>query len=143
MNPEQKRLLLESWPPIVADGDRLATLFYERLFELDPDARPLFEKTDMAVQRKKFLDMLGEIAKVIDTPDALVPDVVSLARRHATYGVAASQYATVGQALVWMLEEGLRDDFSDDVRKAWADAYRFVAALMQRTSGGAAAHSPA
>jgi hemoglobin-like flavoprotein len=135
---EQRRLLLDSWAPIAADGDRLAALFYERLFELDPAARQLFAETDMVVQRKKFLDMLGEIVNVIDQPDSLVPDVVSLARRHVDYGVEASQYATVGQALVWMLEEGLRDDFSDDVRRAWADAYRFVAALMQRTAGGAA-----
>ena len=138
MTSEQRDLIRQSWGPIAADGDRLSTFFYERLFELDPDARALFAKTDMTLQRKKFIDMLGEIVKVIDDMDALVPDVVGLARRHVTYGVHSSQYASVGQALSWMLEEGLRDDFSDEVRRAWADAYRFVAALMQRTAGGAA-----
>ena len=142
MTPEQRDLLKQSWPPIAADADRLASVFYDRLFELDPDARALFARTDMTVQRKKFLDMLGEIVNVIDDTDRLVPDVVGLARRHATYGVDASQYATVGQALVWMLEEGLGDAFSDDVRRAWADAYRFVAALMQRTAAGAASSGP-
>ena len=132
MTPEQRDLLEQSWAPIVADGDRLSTLFYERLFELDPAARALFANTDMAVQRTKFLAMLGEIVRVIDDYDAVVPDVVGLARRHVGYGVDATQYATVGQALISMLEEGLRDDFSDDIRRAWADAYRFVAALMQR-----------
>ena len=142
MTPEQRELLRQSWPPIAADADRLSAVFYDRLFELDPDARALFAKTDMTVQRKKFLDMLGEIVKVIDDTDQLVPSVVGLARRHVTYGVEPAQYATVGQALVWMLEEGLGDGFSDDVRRAWADAYRFVAALMHRTAAGAASSGP-
>ena len=141
MTPEQRDLLKQSWGPIAADGDRLSSVFYDRLFELDPDARALFASTDMTAQRQKFLAMLGDIVKVIDDSEVLVPDVVALARRHVGYGVQASHYATAGQALLWMLEEGLGDDFSDDVRRAWADAYRFVAALMQRTSGGAAVHS--
>ena len=140
MTPEQRDLLRQSWPPIAADADRLSRVFYDRLFELDPDAAALFADTNMTIQRKKFLDMLGESVKLIDEADKLVPDVIGLARRHVTYGVEPSHYATAGQALAWMLEEGLGDAFSDDVRRAWADAYRFVAALMQRTSGGHAAH---
>ena len=138
MTPEQRELLQKSWGSIAADGDRRATIFYERLFEHDPSVQPLFANTDMTVQRKKFMDMLGEVARIIDNTDAVVPTAVSLARRHVWYGVESAQYASVGQALIWMLEEGLGDQFSDDVRRAWADAYRFVAALMQRTAGAAA-----
>jgi len=132
--PEQRLLLQESWATIAKDGDRLATLFYERLFELDPSIRPMFAKTDMVAQRRKFLQMLGDILRVIDYPDALFPEAVGLARRHVGYGVVSSHYETVGQALVWMLEEGLGDAFSGEVRRAWSDAYRFVSALMQRAT---------
>jgi hemoglobin-like flavoprotein len=141
VTPEQRQLLQKSWATLDVESNRLAELFYNRLFELDPSVQPLFANTDMAVQRKKFMDMLGEIVKVVDNTDAVVPTVVSLARRHAWYGVESPHYESVGQALIWMLEEGLGDEFSDDVRRAWADAYRFVAALMQRTTGGTAAQS--
>ena len=134
VNAEQRQLLQDSWQTIAADGDRLATLFYDRLFELDPSIQPLFAKTDMAALRGKFLQMLGDMLRVIDNPDALFPEAVGLARRHVGYGVVSSHYESVGQALVWMLEEGLGDTFSGDVRRAWSDAYRFISVLMQRTT---------
>ena len=47
----------------------------------------------------------------------------ALGRRHAGYGVRPEHYDTVGAALLWTLEQGLGDAFTDDVRAAWAEAY--------------------
>ena len=37
MTPERRQLLEQSWPKIQRDADRLAALFYARLFELAPE----------------------------------------------------------------------------------------------------------
>lgn len=133
MTPEQRQLLQESWAQIEPRGDELAAVFYERLFALDPRTRSLFATTDMTVQREKFILMLGEIVRVLDDPDGLVPGVAALGRRHAGYGVSEGDYDTVGQALIWMFERGLEDRFDASVRAAWVEGYRLLSSVMQRS----------
>ena len=136
MTPEQRLLLQRSWAVVEQRGDELATVFYERLFELDPKARALFAATDMPAQRAKFIAMLGAIVRVLDDPEHLVPGAITLGRRHAGYGVRPADYETVGQALLWMFEHALGADFDEPVRIAWGEGYRMLDALMQRAGGG-------
>ena len=46
------------------------------------------------------------------------------------YGVKAEDYKKVGDALLWTLEQGLGDAFSEDVRQAWVRTYDMVARVM-------------
>jgi hemoglobin-like flavoprotein len=55
----------------------------------------------------------------LDDLDAVLPSVRELARRHVTYGVQPAHNDTVGAALLWTLERGLGDTFTDEVRVAW------------------------
>ncbi len=52
MTPKQIELIRASWTSVEPIQDVAATLFYDRLFELDPTLRRLFRRTDMAQQRK-------------------------------------------------------------------------------------------
>ena len=45
-------------------------------------------------------------------------------------GVQKEHYATVGAALLWTLEQGLGDDFSEDVNEAWTVVYRLLSSAM-------------
>ena len=54
MTPEQVGLIKESWAQVLPISDKAAELFYGKLFELDPDIKPLF-KGDMEEQGKKLL----------------------------------------------------------------------------------------
>jgi len=49
---------------------------------------------------------------------------------HAGYGVIESDYATVGAALLWTLEQGLGPAFTPDVKDAWTAAYRILSGTM-------------
>jgi hemoglobin-like flavoprotein len=53
-----------------------------------------------------------------------------LGQRHAGYGVKEQDYETVGQALLWTLEQGLGAGFTPDVREAWTTLYQLVAGVM-------------
>ena len=130
MTPTQIELIRTSWAAVEPIADVAATLFYERLFEMDPAVRRLFRKTDMAAQRKNLMQTLTVVVKGIDRLDHLVPAVQALGRRHAGYGVRPEHYDTVGAALLWTLEQGLGDAFTDDVHAAWAEAYGTLAAVM-------------
>jgi nitric oxide dioxygenase len=129
MTPEQVQLVKSSFARIASIQDRAAALFYRRLFELDPDLRPLF-RGDMAAQGAKLMAALGGAIASLDQMASVLPSVRKLGRRHADYGVRPEHYATVGQALIWTLEQGLGADFTPATRRAWIDAYAGLAWVM-------------
>jgi truncated hemoglobin YjbI len=58
MKAETIQLVQSSWSIVVPIKDVAATLFYQRLFELDPSLRDLFPE-DLAEQKRKLMAMLG------------------------------------------------------------------------------------
>jgi len=129
----QKELVQTSFAQVRTIADAAAALFYGRLFELDPTLRPLF-KGDLKEQGRKLMDMLTLAVKGLDRPDTLLPALAALGRRHAGYGVNKHDYETVGEALIWTLEQGLGPSFTPDVREAWEAVYGFVAGAMREAT---------
>lgn len=132
MRSETERLVRESWTLFEPVAEESARFFYDKLFELDPDARPLFARTDMEAQGRKLMQMFAEIVRILDRPDALVNEVADLGRRHVHYGVRDHEYDSVGTALLWTLDRGLGPAFTPEVRNAWTEAYLLVAEVARR-----------
>jgi hemoglobin-like flavoprotein len=140
MNPRQIELVQTSFAKVVPIAGVAADLFYNRLFELDPSLRRMF-KGDLTEQKQKLMQMLTVVVRGLKRLDELVPAVQQLGRRHGTYGVQNSHYATVAAALLWTLEQGLGPDFTPEVKEAWVAAYTILATTMQvaATEGALAA----
>jgi hemoglobin-like flavoprotein len=134
----QKTLVQNSFANIATIADDAASLFYVKLFELDPSLRPMF-RGDMAEQRKKLMQMITAAVKGLDRLEQLVPVVQDLGRRHARYGVAEAHYDTVGAALLWTLEMGLGNTFTSEMKEAWTAVYTLLATTMKDAAREAAA----
>lgn len=141
MDVRAKQLVQESWMQVEPIADTAATLFYDKLFELDPALRPLFPSTDLREQKKKLMQTLTVAVRGLYRLDELTPALEALGRRHAGYHVKDEHYATVGQALLWTLEQGLGPSFTAEVRDAWVETYEMVASVMQRAGREAVAGS--
>jgi hemoglobin-like flavoprotein len=139
VTPRQQTLIRESWAQVAPIADAAATIFYDRLFELDPSLRRLFSRTDMAGQRRNLMQTLAVVVASIDRLESIVPAVEALGRRHAGYGVEAAHFETVGQALLDTLAVGLGEGFTAEVRDAWATAYGILAGVMQSAAAEIAA----
>lgn len=137
MTPEQVGLIKESWAQVLPISDKAAELFYGKLFELDPDIKPLF-KGDMEEQGKKLMKMINTAVNGLDRLDEIVPAVQQLGARHVAYGVKDEHYDTVGSALLWTLEAGLGDAFTEDTKEAWAAVYGLLADTMKAAAAEAA-----
>lgn len=116
--------------------DQAALIFYDRLFELDPSLQSLF-RSPRDAQAQKLAQALAIVVKGLEQPQQLRGAIEALGRRHAGYGVRREHYATVGEALIWTLEQGLGPSFTPDVRSAWVDAYGWLAFVMQEAAGQA------
>jgi hemoglobin-like flavoprotein len=129
MTPEQETLVQTSFAKLAPIADAAATLFYEDLFRRDPALRSLF-KADMAEQRRKLMAMLATAVAHVHDWDKISAQVAALGRRHVAYGVKPADYDTVGAALMATLETGLGDEFTENVRDAWAACIAKVAGEM-------------
>ena len=114
-----------------------AVMFYERLFELDPSLRGLFRSSREA-QAQKLAQALTVVVKGLEHPAQLRGAIEALGRRHAGYGVRDGHYTTVGEALIWTLEQGLGAAFTPEVRAAWVDAYGWLAFVMREAAAAGA-----
>src|SRR5215467_14189797 len=103
MTPRQVALVQESFAKIVPIREQAAALFYNRLFAIDPNTRPLF-RGDMKSQGAKLMAAIGAVVKSLDRIEIMLDELRSLAQRHDRYGVRDEHYASVGAALLWTLE---------------------------------------
>ena len=132
-----QRLVRTTFAKIEPIAEAAAELFYNKLFELDPALRPLF-KGDMKEQGRKLMGTLKVVVATLDNPAKLVPAVKILGQRHKGYGVQPAHYATVAQALLWTLEQGLEGDFTPEVKQAWTNVYTLLAETMIAAAAGEA-----
>lgn len=130
MTPEMIEHVQNSWEKVKPISETAATLFYGRLFELDPSLEKLFSG-DMEEQGKKLMTMLGTAVAGLRNLEAIVPAVEALGKRHVGYGVEAAHYETVGAALIWTLSQGLGEAFTDEVEAAWVETYNTLATTMK------------
>lgn len=129
MTPEKIDLVQSSFKKVVPIAGTAADLFYDRLFEIAPEVRPLFPQ-DMKDQKMKLMAMLGTAVGNLHQLETILPAVKALGERHKGYGVTAAHYAPVGAALLWTLEKGLGDDFTPEVKAAWTETYTALAGVM-------------
>jgi hemoglobin-like flavoprotein len=137
MTPQQITLIQNSFARVRPIAATVARLFYHRLFELDPSLQRLFHD-DMPAQGRKLMTMLGFIVAGLHRPEAIIPTVQELGRRHADYGVQEDHYTTVGAAWLWTLRHGLGTQFTPAVEAAWVEAYRWLADTMQAAAAESA-----
>ncbi|RYD91848.1 MAG: hypothetical protein EOP50_13600 [Sphingobacteriales bacterium] len=130
MNAHQITLVKESWLSVAAiDQLVVGNLFYNRLFELDPQLRPMF-RSPLPEQSKKLLTMLNYVIRKLDALDEIIAEVRKLAQRHVHYGTKPEHYNVVGSALVWTLEQGLGEAWTEELQEAWIAVYTVLAGAM-------------
>jgi hemoglobin-like flavoprotein len=130
MTDEQIQIVKKSWkkfrgvnPAVVGD------LFYSKLFIDNPSLRKMFP-SDMEKQYEKLIDMLNAIVIRLDKLQEMSVEIQAMAQRHVGYGVKPAHYKLVGNALLWTLEKGLGDDWTQDVKAAWTACYTLLADTM-------------
>ena len=130
VNERDIEIVRSDWEKVELMADTAATLLYDRLFALDPDIRLLFPP-DLEEQKLKVIRMLGAAIYGLSDPEVLIPILHLLGRKHFAFGVRARDYATLADALLWTLRQGLGDAFDAEHEAAWKSVYAELAEHMQ------------
>lgn len=116
---------------------QIAHLFFDRLFELDPELRPLFNYVDTEEQGERVLRMLALIVNTLQDVKAFDSTMKAMGQRHVGYGVKKEHYQTFGDALLWALDKSLGDAFTPAMHEAWRTAYTLMASTAIDTQDDA------
>ena len=130
MTPEQIEIVQQTFAEVASLGERATLLFYERLFEIAPEVRPLFAD-DLTEQSRKLFATLRVAVIGLRDSDEIMGVLQQLGLLHAhEHRVRPEHYAPVGEALLWTLEQALGPDFTAEAREAWAETYQLIATTM-------------
>jgi nitric oxide dioxygenase len=138
MTPRQIELVKSTWQLAAPNADVVGPLFYETLFELAPEVKPMFSRTTVPEQSKKLLSMLSYVISKLDSLEDILEEITKLAQRHVKYGVQDMHYSYVGAALLMTLEKGLGNAWNDEVKDAWATCFGMLSSAMMSAGGSAA-----
>ena len=142
LTADEKQMIVGSYRLIAPISETVGDLFYQRLFETQPQYRGLFPK-DMSKQKRKLTTMLAFIARCLDWTEgqwrqSIRPDedlflvVLALGRRHhVLYKIPDDAYGPVGASLFWALEQGLGEAYTKELHQAWSKLYTVLATSMQ------------
>jgi hemoglobin-like flavoprotein len=129
MTSDQVQLVQQSFAKVAPISEAAAVIFYDRLFEVAPQVKPMFP-TDMTEQRKKLMATLAVVVGGLGNLESILPAASALATRHVGYGAKAEHYPVVGAALLWTLEKGLGEGWTPEVADAWTAAYGTLSGYM-------------
>jgi len=135
VNAAQQEIVRTTFAKLAVMPEVAGALFYQRLFDLNPEVRPLF-KNDMRIQGVKLMTMLAMVVFNLHEPGRVLPAIRDLGVRHIGYGVKLEDYDALLEALLWALEQALGEDFTPAVRDAWAVCYDELAGEMKAAATG-------
>lgn len=124
------KLLEESFGKVAPQANEFVSSFYNNLFTDYPAAKPLFEHTNMAKQQAMLLDSLVFVVENLRQPGALTGALKGLGARHVKYGALPAHYPLVGNSLLKTFGQYLGDDWTEDTKQAWVEAYGLITNVM-------------
>lgn len=119
----------------VTDRAAMGAVFYDKLFTDHPNLRRMFP-VDMTLQHQKLVDMLFSIVAHLDKADNFRPLLIAMGKRHLVYGVKPFHYRMVGAALLFMLQQFLKNDYTRETKQAWLACFEEVSEIMQHGKTG-------
>jgi len=84
----------------------------------------------MRQQGAKLIQVIDAAVNALSRLDRIGPLMQVIGRRYADRGVDDHHFGMVGDALLWTLDKGLGDEFTPEVRDAWATVYGELVAAM-------------
>lgn len=123
-------VLEQSFAKIRPYVDQLGASFYENLFAVYPEAKPLFAHTDMRQQEKRLADLLVMAIDNMHDPEELRKIFKRLGARHVRYGAMPKHYPIIGAALLKTMMSYIGESWTTEVKHAWIEAYGVITDIM-------------
>ncbi|MEP1096171.1 MAG: globin domain-containing protein [Cyclobacteriaceae bacterium] len=137
---EHIALIEETWELMAPKGSQITISFYEKLFELAPEVRKMFQK-DISKQAEKLLFTMGFLVSNVNRIDEIAPSIEQLGILHGkAYRVKDEHYQFVIESLIYTLSHNLEDIWGEEHEKAWRWTLDTVAKIMIKATSDSLSH---
>ncbi|WP_338452136.1 NO-inducible flavohemoprotein [Niallia oryzisoli] len=122
--------IVKSTVPVLEKyGKDITTRFYQRMFTNNPELLNIFNHANQKQGRQQtaLANAVYAAAANIDNLGAIIPVVKQIGMKHRALGIKPEHYPIVGENLLGAIKEVLGDAATDDIIKAWAEAYGVIA----------------
>ena len=119
-------------PALKAHGIEITTVFYNTMFERNPEVKALFDMGRQASgeQPKALALTVLAAAQNIDNLANIMPVVKRIAEKHCDCNIKPEHYPIVGENLLLAIKKVLGDAATDEVIDAWGQAYGVIAEVF-------------
>ena len=106
------------------------SLFYERFFQLAPDAIPVFSSIGEDILEKLVSKLVSCTLSVLRDPIGVRKNLLSLSRLHKEKGVKVEHYGSMGASLFWAIKAVLGERYDSTVKKAWKNLFCHLLSII-------------
>lgn len=124
------RMIRDSFAAVADEGEKVTRFFFGMLFSIDPATRDLFP-VNMETKQDRLMNAIVRIVQQYDRPDEITPYLRQLGREHRKFGVLTKHYESLGIALIAAIKQYAGAHWSEEIERAWAEAYTTIAQIMQ------------
>lgn len=122
--------LEQSFESIKYDILDISTTFYRILFEKYPQIKPMFARTDLYAQQKKFARSIELMVENLRRPEAVSHTLRDLGSKHTSFGVISEYYPIVRAVLLEAFAIHMKGGWTVEVADAWDEAFSLVQEMM-------------
>jgi hemoglobin-like flavoprotein len=124
-------MILQRYAKLLHEANKsLADVMYDRLFEIDPNARELFTG-DMEETKQKMMNMLQLLTRSMNRLHDTLNTMQELGCTHMKKGVKIEHYQPFLMALMYAVRQKLGDEnFNEVVAEAWVAVLSRIAGIM-------------
>ena len=119
----------ETWIEVNSNPEQFGLAFYNNLFDLAPELRPMF-KTDLQTMAFKFSIMLAFLVNRLNKLDLIEQEINNLAVIHNKHLVKPEHYRITKQALVLTLKNKLARKYDIEADTAWQLAFDTISDIL-------------
>jgi hemoglobin-like flavoprotein len=131
LSQEEIALIRSSYAKIADLKPQAGSLFYGRLFQIDPSLKEMFHRAPIETQAAKLFQVIDWVVERVDRLADLKDELDALGKKHVEFGVKVDHYPIVGSALVWTLKQALGKEFSPEAEGAWIELYTYLSGQME------------
>jgi hemoglobin-like flavoprotein len=139
MSESEKRIVKKTWKYLARDMSAIGARVFLRIFEINPDLKQLFpfrnddgeslrNDPNFTGHASRFMQAVGAANDNIHNLEAFLgPLLIGLGKQHIKFGGFKPEYWDVfTEAMLFVWERELGEDFNDKCRYAWTKVFDFI-----------------
>jgi len=136
-------LIRKSFNAIKPYADEVMDHFQDQLFNLNPQFKTVFKKSDLLNQKKSFVKSMDYVLNNWEQKELIESYIQTNGRKFGkVFKLQPEHYEWIGKSFLQTFEYYLESHWSEELKAEWTHFYLYISELSQKDSGLQIVESP-